>query len=118
MVLDRRVARRDRRSSLRVPLTCAVRRRAAGRVQLCLAANISPDGMEVIRVRDAPLAPETPVTLEFELPGRADLIAAEGSVVFDHDGPRTGATGVRFATLSPEHARLIEAYIHEALGGR
>jgi c-di-GMP-binding flagellar brake protein YcgR len=114
MFVDRRVARRDRRSSLRVPVTCAVRNQVEGRIHLCLASNISLEGMEVIRVRDAPVAPETPVFLQFELPGRGDLIDARGTVVFDRDGPRVGSMGVRFSALPPEQARLIDEFVRSA----
>ncbi|HEY3352500.1 MAG TPA: PilZ domain-containing protein [Polyangia bacterium] len=116
MVPDRRVAGRDRRSKVRVPVTCAVRNQVGEQVHLCLAANISEEGMEVIRVRDTPVPPSTPVLLQFELPGRDHLIAADGVVVFDRDGPRTGAMGVRFGPLAPEHARLIDEFISQALG--
>ena len=93
-----------------------MRNEVGGRVQLCLAANISQEGMEVIRVRDERLLPQTPVLLRFELPGRDHMIAADGVVVFDRDGPRTGAMGVRFGPLAAEHARLIDEFIREAQG--
>ena len=115
MFVDRRVLGLERRRAARVPLVCAVRHHKAGKAHLCLAANISQEGMEVIRVRDAPLAPRSEVTFEFELPGHRDLITAQGRVVFDRDGPRTGVAGVRFDAVSPEHARWIDEYVAKAL---
>jgi hypothetical protein len=115
MLLDRRLAPRDRRGAPRVALVCGVRNtQSDARVLLCLARNISLHGMEILRVRDAPLAPATPVTLEFELPDGAEVIRAEGVVVFDREGARTGQVGVRFRALAPEDAERIDAYVQRA----
>jgi hypothetical protein len=72
--------------------------------------------MEILRVRDVRLGPDAPLRIEFELPGRSTLIRTRGNVVFERDGARTGFVGLRFAALTPEHARLIDEYVRDAVG--
>jgi hypothetical protein len=113
MVVDRRRAGRDRREARRVQAVFAVKNRMGSRVQLGLAEDIGPGGMTLRRPRE-PVAPQTPVSLSFELPGQGAALALSGVVVRDAGAGAFRRTGVRFTTLEPDQERLLAAYCAEA----
>jgi hypothetical protein len=87
----------------------AVRSDGTLRGHLGQAEDIGPTGLTLRWPKDAAL-PADPVSLTFELPGSGRPIAAEAQVVNQRWSGRYRRTGMRFTTLAPEHARLIEAF--------
>jgi hypothetical protein len=110
MTLERRRAAQDRRQSLRIPATFAVKQSAGGHVQLCQAEDIGPGGITIKRPRDVSYLPRAAVALNFELPGTREEIVAEGIVTHDGSAGSFRRTGVGFIALRPEHQRAIAAF--------
>jgi hypothetical protein len=118
MTVDRRRAAEDRRRSLRIPATFAVRQSSEGGVQLCQAEDIGPGGITIKRPRDVSHLPRTPVALKFELPGTREEILAEGVVTHDATAGSFRRTGVGFIALRPEHQQAIAAFCLRTGTGR
>jgi len=116
MNIDRRRAQRDRRDNPRVSAVFGVIGTPAGtptptpRVLLGQAEDIAPEGMTLRWPRDSTPAPEASVALTFALPGLTEPIAAQATVVSCRPAGRYRRTGVRFISLSAEHAAIIESY--------
>jgi c-di-GMP-binding flagellar brake protein YcgR len=108
MLLDRRRADRERRTSRRVPAVFAVKNTDGRCVQLGQAEDIGVTGMALRWPKDA--AFPSPVTLTFQLPGTGQPIAASAQVVNDRYAGRYRRTGVRFTDLQPQDAELIARY--------
>jgi hypothetical protein len=110
MMGERRKASLDRRRSLRIPATFAVKQSAGGQVQLCQAEDIGPGGITIKRPRDVSHSPRTTVALKFELPGTREEIVAHGIVTHDATAGSFRRTGVGFIALRPEHQQAIAAF--------
>lgn len=116
---ERRQSRVERRTSRRSPFVAAVRHEVGTNVELALAQNLGPTGMELKRPAGRTYSPSTPVSLAFALPDGGELVSVQGAVVFERserDGQGPGGTrehrrcGVRFESLSPlDHARILRA---------
>jgi hypothetical protein len=80
-----------------------------GDVELALAQNLGPTGIELKRpsgVRACP--PRTPVRLAFELPDGGDLVHVEGAIVFARAAGAYQSCGVRFESVSHrDRARIL-----------
>ena len=110
MAVERRRASRDRRETLRIPATFAVKNSAQGQIQLCQAEDIGPGGLTMKRPRDVSFAPRTTVALAFALPGTKEEIAAEAVITSDLGVGSFRRTGVRFIAIRPEHQQLIAGF--------
>lgn len=110
MTVERRRVSRDRRESLRIPATFAVKNLAQGHVQLCQAEEIGTGGITMKSPRDVSFAPRTTVALAFALPGTNQEIAAQGVITSDAGAGAFRRTGVRFIALRPEHQQLIAGF--------
>ena len=110
MLFDRRRLTADRRRALRTPAVFAVKKSFAGRISLCQAEDIGPEGITIRRPRGASVPTRAEVALAFSLPGSAEEIAARGVVVNDGVAGSFRRTGVRFIALRPDHERLIAGY--------
>ncbi|HEY2744098.1 MAG TPA: PilZ domain-containing protein [Polyangia bacterium] len=101
----------ERRRGRRAPFVAAVKHKVGGDVQLALAQNLGPTGIELKRPAGRAYMPRTPVTLAFELPDGGDVVRVQGAIVFERaasNGYQT--TGVRFLAMTPlDHARIIRA---------
>ncbi len=107
---DRRKGAVDRRDGRRAPFVAAVRHEAAGAVELALAQNLGPSGIELKRPAGASYRPRTPVALTFELPDGGDPVRVHGAVVFERAAGAYQTAGVRFEALSPlDYARIVRA---------
>jgi len=107
---DRRKSPVERRAGRRAPFVAAVRHETGAEVQLALAQNIGPTGMELKRPGGGDCRPATPVSLAFELPDGGDLVRVQGAVVFERAAGPYQTSGVRFDALSPlDHARILRA---------
>jgi hypothetical protein len=115
---DRRGAQRltgsgaasDRRYHKRVAVDLFVNRFLNGHPYLCRMTDISRTG-----ARLAPMIEPDPsraprfMGLQFQLPGRNDVLTASGEMVM-LDGGRT--VGVRFTNLPPDAAWAIERFLN------
>ena len=108
---DRRRTPVERRRGRRAPFVAAVKHKVGSDVQLALAQNLGPTGIELKRPAGRAYLPRTPVTLAFELPDGGEVVRVQGAIVFERAaGPGYQTTGVRFLALSPlDHARIIRA---------
>jgi hypothetical protein len=107
MQVERRRAERDRREDIRVPVVCAVRNVVEGALQLGQSEDLGLGGITVRRPRDLPVAPETPITLSFDLPGTQSTLDIDGRVVSDRRVGSFRRTGIRFVKLSSELIALL-----------
>ena len=105
---DRRRQERDRRCVPRAPLIAAVRDPDAAR--LFLSQDLGTRGMCVLRPDDAGLRPQTPLHVEFELPG-GPFLRVLARVTSDHAGGRCRRTGLEFVAILREHATLLDAFV-------
>jgi hypothetical protein len=107
---DRRKAPIERRGGRRAPFVAAVRHEHSAAVELALAQNLGPSGMELKRPAGATLTPCTPVSLAFELPDGGELVRVRGAVVFEREAGPYQTSGVRFEALSSvDHERILRA---------
>src|SRR5262245_32036446 len=99
----------NRRTDERRSVDVFVNRFLNGYPYLCRATDISRSGMRLWPLIE-PMN-ETPrfMGLQFQLPGRTDVITASGEAVFaEADG---GAVGVRFTRLPANAVDLIDRFI-------
>ena len=100
----------ERRRGRRAPFVAAVKHKVGGDIQLALAQNISPTGIELKRPAGRADMPRTPVTLAFELPDGGDVVRVQGAIVFERAAGSYQTTGVRFLAMTPlDHARIMRA---------
>ncbi len=99
---------RDRRREQRTSIDLLVNKYIAEEPHLCRAINLSRRGMLLHKVFEPDL-PMGEVTIEFQLPGDDHVIRAAGIVLAEHQWAR--AHGVRFTSLAPEDALLIDAFV-------
>jgi hypothetical protein len=110
---DRRMALLERRRGRRAPFVAAVSHKVGAEVQLALAQNLGPTGIELKRPAGRTYLPRTPVSLAFELPDGGDLVRVQGAVVFERAAAGYQTSGVRFLSLSPlDRARILRALRH------
>jgi hypothetical protein len=110
MQLERRRTERDRRHDGRVSVVFAVCNRIGSRVQLGQAEDIAPSGITLRRPRDVEVIPQTPMTLDFDLPGAGARISVGGMVVTDRRFGTFRRTGVQFTEISPESVALLAEF--------
>jgi PilZ domain len=107
---ERRRAAVERRRGRRAPFVAAVRHKVGAEVQLALAQNLGPTGIELKRPAGRAYLPRTPVSLSFALPDGGDLVRVQGAIVFERAANGYHTTGVRFLAMSPlDHARIVRA---------
>jgi hypothetical protein len=100
----------ERRQGQRARFIAAVRHEAGAAVELALAQNLGPAGMELKRPAGQGHRPTTPVSLAFELPDGGDLVRVRGAVVFERPTGMYQTSGVRFDAVSPrDRARILRA---------
>jgi hypothetical protein len=116
-VSDRRRASRpaasDRRYHTRVKVDLLVNRFLNGHPYMCRMTDLSRTGARLIPILE-PQAREAPrfVGLQFQLPGRDDILTASGEMTSADPGQATSrAVGVRFSNLPPDSAWAIEAFL-------
>ena len=116
-VSDRRRARRpaasDRRYNTRVKVDLLVNRFLNGHPYMCRMTDLSRTGARLVPILE-PEARQAPrfVGLQFQLPGRDDILTASGELVSTDPGREASrAVGVRFSNLPPDSAWAIEAFL-------
>ena len=116
-VSDRRLSRRstqggacaDRRYHDRLKLDLLVNRFVNGEPYMCRMTNLSRTGARLVTIiePDASRAPRF-MGLQFQLPGRDEVLTASGETIVLQDGR---SLGIRFTNLPPDAAWAIEAFL-------
>jgi hypothetical protein len=119
-VSDRRRAARtassDRRYHTRVKLDLFVNRFVNGHPYMCRMTDISRTGARLAPLIE-PTGSRAPraqfMGLQFQLPGRHEILTASGELVTDEDtgGASGRSVGLRFTNLPPDAAWAIEAFL-------
>lgn len=125
LVPDRRYGRRgappDRRSHARVKVDVLVNRFVGGQPYMCRMTDLSRTGARLAPLLE-PAGQRAPrpryVGLQFQLPGRQEILTASGELVTDGDGPGGRVVGVRFSNLPPDAAWALEAFLEPASTSR
>jgi hypothetical protein len=116
-VSDRRRARReaaaDRRYHARVKVDVLVNRFLNGHPYMCRMTDLSRTGARLVPILEPRVSkPPRFVGLQFQLPGRDDILTASGEMVSADTSPdERRAVGVRFSNLPPDCAWAIEAFL-------
>ena len=116
-VSDRRRARRtagaDRRYHTRVKLDLLVNRFLNGHPYMCRMTDLSRTGARLVPILE-PSLKSSPrfVGLQFQLPGREEILTASVETVAIPGNVRD--VGVRFTNLPPDSAWAIEAFLAAA----
>ena len=121
--------KRNRRTSPRVPISIAVKKKMEQTISLCQAGDISAHGIflasalpsqtgqSLVEIPAPILAPKTPPMppqrcwLEFSLPNSDVNISARGIVVRQIIHRRYQLFGIQFYLIAPSHRRLIQRYV-------
>jgi hypothetical protein len=98
----------ERRGSPRAPLDVFANRFIAGHPYVCRTADISQDGIRVVRLSDPDVLPRY-MGLQLQLPGSSEILSAAGEVVFCDESART--VGLRFTTLPAATANAIADFV-------
>jgi hypothetical protein len=101
----------DRRYHTRVKLDLFVNRFLNGHPYMCRMTDLSRTGARLVPILE-PALREAPrfVGLQFQLPGRDEIVTASGEMV--SAGPESSReVGVRFTNLPPDAAWAIEAFL-------
>jgi len=97
----------ERRRERRVRTDLFVNRFLNGHPYLCRMTNISRTGARLVPIIEPRLTPAPAyMGLQFQLPGRPEIVTASGEIVTT-DGGR--AVGIRFTRLPASAASVIDA---------
>ena len=102
-----RASSEQRRDSRRL-IDIVLNKYVNGEPHLCRAANVSRGGMLLHRVFE-PDRLHHAVVLEFQLPGRDEVLRAEGMALLG--SPEGRSCGVRFTHLPRETSALLEQFL-------
>ena len=105
----------DRRREPRAKTDLFVNRFLNGHPYLCRMTNLSRTGARLVAINEPKMNP-APIFmgLQFQLPGRGEVVTASGEAITS-DGGR--AVGIRFTRLAAKAASAIDAFLHPAPHG-
>ena len=103
----------DKRTSNRARVDFYLNKYVEGVPYLARASNISPTGLNLAHLIE-PRHSEKRVGLQFQLPGSAELIYAEGEVVRRWSGKKCEGSGVRFTLIAARHREMIHQFVQGA----
>ncbi len=101
----------DTRGDLRVDCDLILNKMECGRMNVCLAKNISLGGVRLQRVLEPQKDRDAFVRLEMELPGDVHPIQVIGTKVYDRDE----FVGVKFTNMTREHHSRLAAWMERHL---
>ena len=106
------VSDNDRRGQRRATVDLFVNRFLNGHPYLCRMTDISRSGVRIIPIIEPRLSPApSHMGLQFQLPGRDEIVTASGIAV---PGVGGRAVGIRFTNLSADSASVIDAFMKAA----
>jgi hypothetical protein len=102
----------DRRQERRTKTDLFVNRFLNGHPYLCRMTDISRSGARLVAINEPKITPP-PIFmgLQFQLPGRPEIVTASGEAV-TNDAGRT--VGIRFTRMPSTAASAIDAFLHRA----
>jgi hypothetical protein len=99
----------ERRGQRRAKIDLLVNRFLNGHPYMCRMTDISRSGARIVPIIEPSVSPPPLfVGLQFQLPGRAEVVTASGQMIPGHAGR---AIGVKFTNLSGGSAGVIEAFL-------
>ena len=102
----------ERRGQRRAKTDLFVNRFLNGHPYLCRMTNLSRTGARLVAINEPKMNPAPLfMGLQFQLPGRNEVVTASGEAITS-DGGRT--VGIRFTRLAGKAASAIEAFLHPA----
>ena len=106
----------DRRQERRTKTDLFVNRFLNGHPYLCRMTNISRSGARLVAINEPKITPPPLyMGLQFQLPGRPEIVTASGEAVTTDAGPSpTRAVGIRFTRMPTTAASAIEAFLQRA----
>jgi hypothetical protein len=102
----------ERRFDGRVPLEMYLNAYVDDRLQRGFTTNLSETGLYLNTLMHEPMPPNTPVGLEFVLPGVRETIWAAGEICFDAFDDYFLGRGIRFTAMAGLHGRLLREYCY------
>jgi len=100
----------ERRAKRRAKTDVFVNRFLNGHPYLCRMTDISLSGARLVAINEPRITPPPAyMGLQFQLPGRREVITASGEIVTREDGRGGCTVGVRFTRLPATAAAAIEA---------
>jgi hypothetical protein len=106
----------DRRHQRRAKIDLFVNRFLNGHPYMCRMTDISATGARIIPIIEPRIWPApSHMGLQFQLPGRDEIVTASGVAVSGNPGQSTGRSfGIRFTNMSPDSASAIAAFMNAA----
>ena len=102
----------DRREERRTKTDLFVNRFLNGHPYLCRMTNISRSGARLVAINEPKITPPPLyMGLQFQLPGRPEIVTASGEAVTTDAGR---AVGIRFTRMAATAASAIEAFLQRA----
>lgn len=100
---------KEKRSEYRVPVNMVLNKYINGEPHLCRAVNVSRGGILLRKVLEPDVVHHS-VTLEFQLPGTAQVLRVDGVALMDGAAGRT--VGVRFTKMSADAAATLDQFLY------
>ena len=104
--------KRPERRKRRIPVDLLINKYIDGEPHVCRAVNVSSGGVLLYKVFEPDVVQEE-VSLEFQLPGSARVLRADGVTLSEHRWAR--AHGVRFTRIAEEDRVLLDAFLRGEL---
>jgi hypothetical protein len=100
----------DRRLSRRAKINLLVNRFLNGHPYMCRMTDISRTGARLVAINEPKISPPPLfMGLQFQLPGRHEVVTASGEAIANHAGQ---TVGIRFTNLPAGSASVIEAFMN------
>ncbi len=103
---------KEKRKTGRAPLDIYLNKYVSGVPYMARTSNISSEGVSLAQLIE-PQHRCKKVGLQFQLPGSAEVIYAEGEVVREWAGLKLEGSGVRFTLLTQRHRQMISAFVEQ-----
>ncbi len=100
----------DKRKVGRAALDIYLNKYLGGVPYMARTSDISPEGISLAHLIE-PQHDGKQVGLQFQLPGSAEVIYAEGEIVREWIGWKCEGSGVRFTLLAERHRKMINAFV-------
>ena len=100
----------NRRTNHRAKVDLLVNRFLDGHPYMCRMTDISATGVRLVPLLEPKGAPRY-IGLQFQLPGEDAVLVASGEVINETGADGRPSSGVRFTSLAPECASVIQRFV-------